>query len=53
MDDTIRLKVCWDLVEDQDINKMFDDIQKSEGFDEWCQRVVDEALEYQLKLMGA
>lgn len=46
------MKVNWEIVEDQDLSKMIDDLQKSEGFDEWCQQGVKEAIIFQLKLMG-
>jgi uncharacterized protein YihD (DUF1040 family) len=46
------MKVSWEIVEDQDISKMLDDLQKSEGFDEWCQQIAQEAIIFQLKLLG-
>ena len=46
------MKVSWEIVEDQDISKMIEDLQKSEGFEEWCIQVAQEAIIFQLKLMG-
>lgn len=46
-----RLKARWTYEEDQDIGQLFEDLRKSKEFQEYLDRLADEAIIYQMELM--